>query len=69
MGADSTVFIAEIDSVEAVRSNQKVFDLPLKYTPSSIAATGSFVAIGGEVGTSFTMPMALLAYLPFRCRT
>ncbi|KAI0716528.1 WD40 repeat-like protein [Earliella scabrosa] len=48
VGGDSTVFVAEVDSVEAVRSNQKVFALPLKYTPSAIAAGGSVVAVGGE---------------------
>lgn len=49
VGADATVFVLETESVEAVRSNQKVFDLPLKYTPSAIAAAGSVVAVGGEV--------------------
>ncbi|TBU43911.1 WD40 repeat-like protein [Dichomitus squalens] len=48
VSGDSTVFVAEVESVEAVRSNQKVFDLPLKYTPSAIAASGSQVAVGGE---------------------
>lgn len=43
------MFVAEVESVEAVRSNQKVFDLPLKYSPSAIAASGSQVAVGGEV--------------------
>ena len=51
VGGDSTVFVAEIDNVEAVRSNQKVFSIPLKYTPSAIAAAGSVVAVGGEVRT------------------
>ncbi|KAJ4489897.1 WD40-repeat-containing domain protein [Lentinula aciculospora] len=46
---DGSVFVAEINnSVEVVRSNQKVFDLPTKYTPSAIAVKGSLVAIGGE---------------------
>ena len=53
VGGDSTVFVAEVDSVEAVRSNQKVFALPLKYTPSAIAAGGSVVAVGGEVCDPF----------------
>ncbi|PIL23440.1 hypothetical protein GSI_14751 [Ganoderma sinense ZZ0214-1] len=48
VGGDSTVFIAEVDTVEAVRSNQKVFDLKPKYAPSAIAASASFVAVGGE---------------------
>lgn len=49
ISGDSTVFVLETSSVEAVRSNQKVFDLALKYTPSAIAASGNSVAIGGEV--------------------
>ncbi|KAI0356078.1 WD40 repeat-like protein [Trametes cingulata] len=48
VGGDSTVFVLETDSIEAVRSNQKVFDLALKYTPSAIAAAGNVVAVGGE---------------------
>nr|ANC28029.1 WD-repeat protein [Polyporus umbellatus] len=48
VGPDITVFVAEQSSVEVVRSNQKVFDLTLKYTPSSIAAAGSLLAVGGE---------------------
>ncbi|KAF7795659.1 hypothetical protein EIP86_006824 [Pleurotus ostreatoroseus] len=46
--ADSTVFVAEINSVEAIRSNQRVFELQTKFTPSSVAAFGSVVAVGGE---------------------
>ena len=49
VAGDSTVFIAEASSVEAVRANQKVSELQTKYVPSAIAATGSIVAIGGEV--------------------
>ncbi|KAJ3840032.1 WD40 repeat-like protein [Lentinula raphanica] len=46
---DGSVFVAEINnSVEVFRSNQKVFDLPTKYTPSAVAVKGSLVAIGGE---------------------
>ncbi|KAI8976703.1 WD40 repeat-like protein [Trametes punicea] len=48
VGGDSTVFVAETESIEAVRSNQKVFDLALKYAPSAIAASGNVVAVGGE---------------------
>ncbi|KAI0676451.1 WD40 repeat-like protein [Trametes maxima] len=48
VAADSTAFVLETQNIEAVRSNQKVFDLALKYTPSAIAATGSIVAVGGE---------------------
>lgn len=35
--------------MEAVRSNQRVFELKPKFTPSAVAASGSIVAIGGEV--------------------
>ncbi|KIK68693.1 hypothetical protein GYMLUDRAFT_36180 [Collybiopsis luxurians FD-317 M1] len=46
---DGSVFAVEINNVvEVIRSNQKVFDFPTKYTPSSVAVTGSLVAIGGE---------------------
>ena len=58
VGGDSTVFIAEVNGVEAVRSNQKVFELPTKYAPSAIAAVGNVVAIGGEV--SDTLVVALV---------
>ena len=43
------MFVIETESIEAVRSNQKVFDLALKYSPSAVAAAGNVVAIGGEV--------------------
>ncbi|OBZ67657.1 putative WD repeat-containing protein C9G1.05 [Grifola frondosa] len=49
VAGDSTVFIAELNGVEAIRSNQKVFELQAKFTPSAVAAAGSFVAVGGEV--------------------
>ncbi|KII87874.1 hypothetical protein PLICRDRAFT_42397 [Plicaturopsis crispa FD-325 SS-3] len=48
VSADETVFVAEAASVEAVRSNQSVFELRPKFSPSSVAATGSLVAVGGE---------------------
>lgn len=43
---DLTVFISEIDTVEAFRSNQRVFELKPKYQLGAIAARGSVVAIG-----------------------
>jgi len=45
---DSTVFIAEINGVEAIRDNQKVFELKTSYTPSAVAAGKSIniIAIG-----------------------
>ncbi|TCD64690.1 WD40 repeat-like protein [Steccherinum ochraceum] len=45
---DNTVFLAEVNGVEAVRSNQKLHDLKTSYTPSSVAATSTLVAVGGE---------------------
>jgi hypothetical protein len=45
---DGTVFIAEINGVEAIRDNQKVFELKTSYAPSAVAA-GNIVAVG-EVG-------------------
>jgi len=48
VAADSTVFVAEANGVEAIRSNQKVFELKPKFTPSAVAASGSVVAVGGE---------------------
>lgn len=42
--------MVEINTVEVIRSNQKVFDLSgIKYAPSAVAAKGSLVAIGAEV--------------------
>ncbi|KZT65291.1 WD40 repeat-like protein [Daedalea quercina L-15889] len=48
VAADTTVFVAEASLVEAVRSNQKVFELKPKFTPSAVAASGSVIAIGSE---------------------
>ena len=46
IAGDSTVFISEIDIIEAFLFNQKVFELKPKYQPGAIAAHGSVVAIG-----------------------
>ena len=35
VGGDSTVFVVEVDNIEAVRSSQRVFNLAPKYTPSA----------------------------------
>lgn len=43
--------MAEIDGVEAIRDNQKLFELTTKFAPVSIAANGSAIAIGGEVSS------------------
>ncbi|THH00974.1 hypothetical protein EW026_g1639 [Hermanssonia centrifuga] len=48
VAGDSTVFVAEVNVVEAIRSNQKVYDFQPKFTPSAVAASGSVVAVGGE---------------------
>ncbi|KAI0346150.1 WD40 repeat-like protein [Trametopsis cervina] len=48
VAADSTVFVAEADRIEAVRSNQRVHELTPKYTPTVVAASGAIVAIGAE---------------------
>ncbi|KIM91564.1 hypothetical protein PILCRDRAFT_810844 [Piloderma croceum F 1598] len=47
---DGTVFIAEINGVEAIRDNQKVFELKTSYTPSAVAASKSIniIAIGED---------------------
>lgn len=45
------MFLVEPDRVEAVRSNQKVHELKTKYVPTAVGASGSVVAIGGEVST------------------
>ncbi|KZV76513.1 WD40 repeat-like protein [Peniophora sp. CONT] len=45
---DGTVFVAEANGVEAVRANQKVAELKPKASPTSIAASGSLVAVGSE---------------------
>ncbi|KAF8889596.1 WD40 repeat-like protein [Infundibulicybe gibba] len=50
VAGDSTIFLAEIGGVEAVRSNQKVFSQTPKSTPSAVAAFKSTIAIGGEDG-------------------
>ncbi|KAI0300144.1 WD40 repeat-like protein [Multifurca ochricompacta] len=44
--SDNTVFVVGVDTVEAVRNNQKVTDLRPGASPTAIAATGSLVAIG-----------------------
>ncbi|KAF8221062.1 WD40 repeat-like protein [Tricholoma matsutake] len=48
IAGDSTVFVAEVNTVEAFRSNQQLFQQTPKSGPTAIAASGSTVAIGGE---------------------
>lgn len=52
LAADATVFVAEAGGVEAVRENQRVFEVKPKFAPSAVAASGSVVAVGGEVSLS-----------------
>jgi len=46
---DTTVFVVEIGTVEAFRSNQKVYNIKPNYAPSVVAAWKETVAIGAEV--------------------
>jgi hypothetical protein len=46
---DSTVFVVEIGTVEAFRSNQKLYEQKPAYQPSAVGARGNLIAIGGEV--------------------
>ncbi|KXN81676.1 hypothetical protein AN958_03923 [Leucoagaricus sp. SymC.cos] len=48
VAGDSTVFVAEIGTVEAFRSNQKVFSIKPSYAPSAVAAWKTTVAVGAE---------------------
>ncbi|KAH7913317.1 WD40-repeat-containing domain protein [Hygrophoropsis aurantiaca] len=48
VASDGTAFISETGGVEAVRDNQRVFELKANYSPSAIAVGGDVVAIGGE---------------------
>ncbi|KAK0220027.1 WD40 repeat-like protein [Armillaria fumosa] len=45
---DSSVFVAEVNTVEVIRSNQKVFEITPKSAPTAVAVTGKLVAVGGE---------------------
>jgi len=49
IAGDDTLFVVEINVIEAIRSNQRVFELKPKYIPSAIAATRDIVAVGSEV--------------------
>ncbi|KAG6849485.1 hypothetical protein H0H93_008012, partial [Arthromyces matolae] len=48
VGGDGTVFVVEIDLVEAFRSNQRILEHKPKFVPSAIAASEGLVALGGE---------------------
>ena len=49
VGGDGSVFLAEINGLEVVRDNQKIFELSTSFTPSAVDVHGSLVAVGGEV--------------------
>ena len=49
VAGDSTVFVIEIDTIEAFRSNQKLFEQNPTYKPSAVSARGNVIALGGEV--------------------
>jgi WD repeat-containing protein 1 (actin-interacting protein 1) len=49
VAGDGSVFVVEINSIEVIRSNQKVSELKPKYNPVAVAATKSTIAVGGEV--------------------
>ncbi|KIJ61836.1 hypothetical protein HYDPIDRAFT_95700 [Hydnomerulius pinastri MD-312] len=51
--ADGTVFVVQADkfgkgSVQAIKNNQALYVLTPSYTPSSVAASGDVVVVGGE---------------------
>ncbi|OAX35074.1 WD40 repeat-like protein [Rhizopogon vinicolor AM-OR11-026] len=46
--SDETFFVAGISSVEAIRNNQRVFELKPSFAPSAVGAGGNVVAVGGE---------------------
>lgn len=48
VASDETVFVAGITSVEAIRNNQRLFELKPSYAPSVVGAGGLVVAVGGE---------------------
>ena len=66
VAADGTVFVSEIEHIEAFRSNQKVFDQKPKFAPSSIAASGSTIAIGGEASADTPAEMMFHSLLNLR---
>ncbi|KAG8832221.1 WD40 repeat-like protein [Serendipita sp. 399] len=47
-GERGAVFVATLSGIEAIVEGRKVSNLPVTYVPSSIAATGVTVAVGGE---------------------
>ncbi|KAG6887804.1 hypothetical protein C0992_010656 [Termitomyces sp. T32_za158] len=48
VASDGTLFVAEINSVEVFRSNQRVLEHRPSFAPSALAALEGIVALGGE---------------------
>ncbi|KAF5379228.1 hypothetical protein D9615_005866 [Tricholomella constricta] len=48
VAGDGTVFISEINTIEAFRSNQRILTQTPTFVPSAIAASKVVVAVGGE---------------------
>jgi hypothetical protein len=57
--ADGTVFVVEVGGVEAIRNNQKVVHHATKFSPSAVGASGTLVAVGGEVRSFFFLRVAV----------
>lgn len=58
LAEDSTLFVAEVNGVDAIRSNQKLFELKTKYGPNSVAVSKSLVAVGGDVCSHTLVPIS-----------
>lgn len=48
------MFLAEINGLEVVRDNQKIYELSTSFTPGAVDVHGSLVAVGGQVAVSHT---------------
>lgn len=59
LAGDGTIFIAEINTIEAFRENQRVFHETPKGAPSVVAAYNDLIAIGGEVRVTFVPYFAI----------
>ena len=46
VAGDDTVFVIEQNSIEAFRSNQKVYEEKTSYTPTAVSVSGNLVAVG-----------------------
>jgi hypothetical protein len=48
---DNAIVVAELNMIEVIKSNTKVFELSPKYNSTSVATAKSVVAVGGDVCT------------------